>query len=90
MESLSIRGARARGASTVELALLSLILAGCVSYSPSQLAALDTVDLCELEQMQRCASVGTNASGPFRVVLRDCLRPEQRPRRRRRRELTVF
>ena len=31
----------------------ALVLAGCVSYSPSQLSALDTVDLCELEQMQR-------------------------------------
>jgi hypothetical protein len=31
----------------------ALALAGCVTYSPSQLSAMNTVDLCELEQMQR-------------------------------------
>jgi hypothetical protein len=30
-----------------------LLLAGCVTYSPSQLSAMNTVDMCELEQMQR-------------------------------------
>ena len=29
-----------------------LVLAGCVSYSPSQLSGMNTVDLCELGQMQ--------------------------------------
>jgi hypothetical protein len=28
------------------------ICAGCVSYSPSQLSAMDTVDLCELREVQ--------------------------------------
>ena len=30
----------------------ALSLAACVSYSPAQLSAMNTVDLCELQQMQ--------------------------------------
>ena len=30
----------------------ALAVAGCVSYSPTQLSAMNTVDLCELQQMQ--------------------------------------
>ena len=30
----------------------ALVVAGCVSYSPTQLSAMNTVDLCELQQMQ--------------------------------------
>jgi hypothetical protein len=30
----------------------ALVLTGCVSYSPSQLSGMNTVDLCELQQMQ--------------------------------------
>ena len=32
---------------------LAALLGGCVSYSPAQLSAMSTVDMCELEYMQR-------------------------------------
>src|SRR2546421_590781 len=31
---------------------IAVLLAGCVSYSPSRLSAMSTVDLCELSQVQ--------------------------------------
>ena len=38
------------GAACVAVAALA---AGCVSYSPTQLSAMSTVDMCEMEYMQR-------------------------------------
>lgn len=37
---------------TIGAAAAGLLLAGCVTYSPAQLSAMNTVDLCELQQMQ--------------------------------------
>ena len=34
------------------LAAAALLLGGCVSYSQAQLSGMNTVDLCELQQMQ--------------------------------------
>ena len=34
-------------------AVLVLILAGCVNYTPAQLSGMSTVDICETEYMQR-------------------------------------
>jgi hypothetical protein len=34
------------------LAAACLVFSGCVSYSPSQLSAMNTVDLCELREVQ--------------------------------------
>lgn len=48
--------ARMRGPLTVFISLVSLaicaVLAGCVTYSQSQLAAMSSVDLCELQAVQ--------------------------------------
>ena len=38
------------GAASVALAVL---ITGCVNYTPSQLSAMSTVDICETEYMQR-------------------------------------
>ena len=38
--------------STLAAASVALALGGCVTYSPSQLSAMSTVDLCELQNMQ--------------------------------------
>lgn len=40
------------------------ILPGCVSYSPSQLSAMDIVDLCELREVQ-----GPNLSPDTRTAM---------------------
>ena len=32
---------------------LSVLLTGCVNYTPSQLSAMSTFDICETEYMQR-------------------------------------
>ena len=45
-------------------AAAALALAGCVSYSPSQMSAMNTVDLCELGQMQ-----GPNLSAETRAAM---------------------
>ena len=42
----------------------ALVLAGCVSYSPSQLSGMNTVDLCELGQMQ-----GPNLSAETKAAM---------------------
>ena len=42
----------------------ALLIAGCVSYSPSQLSSMQTVDLCELQQMQ-----GPNLSAQTRSAM---------------------
>ena len=42
----------------------ALALGGCVSYSPSQLSGMNTVDLCELGQMQ-----GPNLSAETRSAM---------------------
>ena len=34
-------------------AALAVLVAGCVNYTPSQLSAMSTVDICEMEYMQR-------------------------------------
>jgi hypothetical protein len=34
-------------------AALAVLVTGCVSYTPSQLSAMSTVDICETEYMQR-------------------------------------
>jgi hypothetical protein len=32
---------------------VAAFVSGCVNYSPSQLSAMSTVDMCEMEYMQR-------------------------------------
>ena len=41
-----------RFAASLVALLPALALGGCVTYSPSRLSEMDTVDLCELRQMQ--------------------------------------
>jgi len=41
-----------RVALTLVSAIAAALLAGCVSYSPSQLSAMSNVDLCELREAQ--------------------------------------
>jgi hypothetical protein len=42
----------------------AMCVAGCVSYSPSQLAAMDIVDLCELQYVQ-----GPNLSAQTKAAM---------------------
>ena len=37
---------------TIGAAAAALLLVGCVTYSSAQLSGMNTVDLCELQQMQ--------------------------------------
>ena len=52
---IAIESARSRGvrfALPLSSCAAALLLAGCVSYSPSQLSAMQTVDLCEAIDVQ--------------------------------------
>ena len=51
-------------AGAVSLAAAAL-LGGCVSYSPAQLSAMSTVDMCEMEYMQ-----GRNLSAETKQAIR--------------------
>jgi hypothetical protein len=53
-EMIAIESARARGLASIRLAACAaaLLLGGCVSYSPAQLSAMQTVDLCETIDVQ--------------------------------------
>ena len=42
----------ARAALMLPFTFAAALLAGCVSYSPSQLSAMSNVDLCELRETQ--------------------------------------
>ena len=48
----------------LSIASVAALVAGCVSYNPSQLAAMSAVDLCELQQMQ-----GRNLSPDTRATI---------------------
>ena len=51
MKNNALRFARLPLAGAASVALAALI-AGCVNYTPTQLSAMSTVDICETEYMQ--------------------------------------
>src|SRR4051812_17768799 len=49
----NVFGCVRRPLATAASAALTVLVAGCVNYSPAQLSAMSTVDICETEYMQR-------------------------------------